>query len=133
MEKQRLGFIGLGSMGLGMASRLAESGYEMAVYNRTPSKSAEVGRLGARVAASPKDAAAQADVVLLSLADQHVVRSMLFGEQGVFGSLRKGGYIVDLSTVPPAFARELATQASQAGYQGLDACVLGNPRHARGG
>jgi 3-hydroxyisobutyrate dehydrogenase len=133
MDKQRLGFIGLGSMGLGMASRLAEGGYEIAVYNRTPSKSAEVGRLGARVATSPKDVAANADVVLLSLADQHIVSAMLFGEQGVFGSLRRGGYIIDLSTVPPAFPRELAKKASQAGYHALDACVLGNPRHARGG
>src|SRR5437870_6533664 len=133
MEKQRIGFIGLGSMGLGMASHLAESGYEVAVYNRTRSKSEEVGRLGARVAASPRDVAANADVVMLSLADQHVVSAMLFGENGVFGSLRPGGYIADMSTVPPAFARELAEKASQAGYHALDTCVLGNPRHARQG
>src|SRR3989442_2964686 len=99
MNKQRIGFIGLGSMGLGMASSLVESGYEIAVYNRTQSKSDGVGRLGARVATSPRDVAANADVVMLSLADQHVVSRMLFGEDGVFGSLRPGGYIADMSTV----------------------------------
>ncbi len=133
MDTQRIGFIGLGSMGSGMASKLAESGYEIAVYNRTRAKSEEVAKLGARVAESPADAAREADVVMLSLADQHVVSSMLFGDDGVFGSLRKGGYVVDMSTVPPAFARELAGKASEAGYHAIDACVLGNPQHARDG
>jgi 3-hydroxyisobutyrate dehydrogenase len=133
MENQRIGFIGLGSMGLGMACRLAESGFDLAVYNRTRSKSEEVARLGARVADSPREVAAGADVVMLSLADQHVVSSMLFGDNGVFGSLKPGGYVVDMSTVPPGFARELAGRASHAGYRALDACVLGNPQHSREG
>jgi 3-hydroxyisobutyrate dehydrogenase len=63
MDKQRIGFIGLGVMGAGMASRLTESGFEVAVYNRTRSKAEEVGKLGARVADSPADAAREADVV----------------------------------------------------------------------
>jgi 3-hydroxyisobutyrate dehydrogenase len=133
MERHRIAFIGLGSMGLGMASNLADSGYELAVYNRTRAKSEEVGNLGARVADSPADAAREADVVMLSLADQHVVSAMLFGENGVFGSLREGGYVVDMSTVPPGFARDLAARASEAGYRALDACVLGNPQHSREG
>ena len=61
---------------------------------------------------------------MLSLADQNVVESMLSGDDGVFGSLRDGGYIVDMSTVPPDFARELAERAKDAGYHALDACVL---------
>lgn len=133
VEKQRIGFIGLGSMGLGMACRLAESGHEIAVYNRTRSKCEEVGRLGARVADSPRDAAAGADVVMLSLADQGVVDAMLAGEDGVLAGLRPGGYLVDMSTVPPGFARALADRASAAGLRAIDACVLGNPQHARGG
>jgi 3-hydroxyisobutyrate dehydrogenase len=133
MERHRIGFIGLGSMGLGMASNLTESGYDVAVYNRTRAKSEEVGKLGARVADSPADAAREADVVMLSLADQHVVESMLDGDDGVFAGLREGGYVVDMSTVPPGFARELAERASAAGYRALDACVLGNPQHSREG
>ncbi len=133
MTKQRIGFIGLGNMGSGMACRLAEAGYELAVYNRTQSKAQEVAGLGARVAQSPADAASGADVVMLSLADQNAVTSVLDGADGVFGSLRAGGYIVDMSTVPPEFARELGPRAEQAGYHALDACVYGAPQHARSG
>lgn len=133
MEKQRVAYIGLGNMGLGMASRLAESGFEVAVYNRTREKAQPVEELGARVASSPADAASKADVVMLSLADQDVVGGMLFGDDGVVGSLREGGYIVDMSTVPPSFARELAVRAREAGYRALDACVYGAPFHARSG
>lgn len=133
VDRQRLAFIGLGNMGLGMACRLAESGYPLAVYNRTRSKADEVEKLGARVASSPGDAASGAEVVLLSLADQDAVSALLFGEEGVFGSLEQGGYVLDMSTVPPGFARELAGRAREAGYRALDACVYGAPMHARSG
>jgi 3-hydroxyisobutyrate dehydrogenase len=133
VKKQRIGFIGLGSMGAGIASNLAESGYEIAVFNRTRSKSEAVAELGARVADSPADAARDAEVLMLSLADQHAVSSMLFGEDGAAAALQPGGYIVDMSTVPPDFARELAKKAESAGQRALDACVLGAPQHARSG
>jgi 3-hydroxyisobutyrate dehydrogenase len=133
MPTERIGFIGLGNMGAGMAAHLAESGYPIAVYNRTRDKAQEAERLGARVADSPADAAHDADVVMLSLANQDVVRSLLYGDDGVFGSLRPGGYVVDMSTVPPEFSRELAEKANEAGYKALDACVYGAPFHARSG
>ena len=131
--KHRIAFIGLGSMGAGMASRLAESGYEIAVYNRTRSKSDAVAELGARVADSPGDAASDADVVMLSVADDHVVTAMLLGDDGALAALRPGGYVVDMRTVPPDFARELAAKAAESGHRSLDACVLGAPQHARTG
>jgi 3-hydroxyisobutyrate dehydrogenase len=133
MEKQKIGFIGLGNMGGGMASRLAEAGYEIAVWNRTRSKTDPVAELGARVADSPADAAAGADVVMTSLADDKAVTSVLFGDDGAFESLREGGYLIDLSTVPPGFARELAGRANDAGRRALDACVYGAPWQARNG
>jgi 3-hydroxyisobutyrate dehydrogenase len=133
MDKQRIAFIGLGVMGAGMASRLAESGYDVAVFNRTRSKAEEVAKLGARVAESPADAASEADVVCMSLADQNVVNRIVFGDDGVMSSLHEGGYILDMSTVPPDFARELAAKASEAGRRALDTCVLGSPMHSRSG
>ena len=133
MGKERIGFIGLGVMGGGMASRLADSGYDVAVYNRTRSKAEEVAKDGATVADSPADAAQGRDIVCLSLADQNIVRQMLFGENGAMEALPEGGYILDMSTVPPDFARELAGLASDAGRRALDTCVLGNPMHARSG
>ena len=133
MPKQRIAFIGLGNMGLGMACKLAESGYDLAVYNRTRSKGEEAEKLGARMADSPADAAGDAEVVMLSLADQHVVDAMLFGEDGAMATLPPGGYVVDMSTVPPNYARDLAERASEAGHRALDACVFGAPMHARSG
>lgn len=133
MAADRIGFIGLGNMGAGMAERLAEAGREIAVYNRTREKCDEAENLGARIANSPGDAARDADVVMLSLADQDAVRSMLYGDDGVFGSLRAGGYVVDMSTVPPDFSVETAEKAAEAGYKALDACVYGAPFHARSG
>ncbi|HEV7886642.1 MAG TPA: NAD(P)-dependent oxidoreductase [Acidimicrobiales bacterium] len=133
MAKQRIAFIGLGGMGAGMACRLAESGYEIAVYNRTASKADEAVSLGARLASSPADAATEADVVMLSLANHEVVSGMLHGDDGVFGALKPGAYICDMSTVPPSFAQSLSADAAAAGFHALDTCVYGAPFHARSG
>lgn len=132
-DKRRVAYIGLGMMGAGMASRLAESGFDLAVYNRTRSKAEEVGKLGARVADTPADVARDVDVLCLSLASQDVVSTVLLGDDGAFKSLRPGAFLVDMSTVTPEFARQLAGQAREAGYRPLDASVLGNPFHARQG
>jgi 3-hydroxyisobutyrate dehydrogenase len=133
MGGQRIAFVGLGGMGGGMACRLAESGFPMAVYNRTASKADEVAGLGARVASSPADAAEGVDVVLLSLADENVVESLLYGEDGALTGLKPGSLIIDMSTVSPDFARESARRGAEAGYRVMDATVLGNPFHARSG
>jgi 3-hydroxyisobutyrate dehydrogenase len=130
---QRIAFIGLGAMGSGMASRLVDSGYDVAVYNRTRSKAEEVGRLGARVADTPADAARDVDVVMTSVANSAAVEDVLFGPDGALSTAPAGAFVADLSTVPPDFARELAERASAAGFHALDTCVLGNFQHARDG
>jgi 3-hydroxyisobutyrate dehydrogenase len=130
---RKIAFIGLGVMGAGMASRLAENGHDITVYNRTRSKADEVGELGAKVANTPADAAKDADVVMISLADQNVVSKVVFDEDGIFETLGEGSYVLDMSTVTPEFARELNGRAREAGYKHLDTCVLGNPMHARQG
>jgi 3-hydroxyisobutyrate dehydrogenase len=130
---RKIAFIGLGVMGAGMASRLAENGHDITVYNRTRSKADEVGELGAKVANTPADAAKDADVVMISLADQNVVSKVVFDEDGIFETLGEGSYVLDMSTVTPEFARELNGKAREAGYKHLDTCVLGNPMHARQG
>jgi 3-hydroxyisobutyrate dehydrogenase len=133
MDKQRIAFIGLGMMGNGMACRLAEQGFPLSVYNRTRDKAADVEKLGARIADSPADAASDADVVMVSLADQNVVSDLLWGDVGAIPALREGGYVVDMSTVPPDFARDEGERVRADGRRRLDACVLGNPFHARSG
>ena len=62
---------------------------------------------------------------MMSLADQHVVETIVFGDDGVASALPAGSYLVDMSTVPPGFARELGERARAAGHRPLDACVLG--------
>jgi 3-hydroxyisobutyrate dehydrogenase len=133
MGDKRIGFIGLGNMGAGMACRLAEAGYDLTVYNRTREKADPVAELGAKVADTPADAAGGADVLMLSLANQDAVRSVLFGDDGAMGNLPEGAYIVDMSTIPPDFARELAKTAPATGHRAIDACVYGAPMHARSG
>lgn len=132
-DRRKIAYIGLGMMGNGMACRLVDSGYEVAVYNRTRSKAEEIGKLGARIADSPADAAKDADVLCMSLANQDVVSTILYGEDGALETLGQGAFVLDMSTVPPDFARELATRTRDAGFRPLDACVLGNPMHARSG
>jgi 3-hydroxyisobutyrate dehydrogenase len=132
-DKHRIAFLGLGNMGLGMACKLAESGYDVAAWNRTREKGAEAEKLGARLADSPADAAREADVLMLSLADQHVVEKVLFGDDGAMSTLPEGSLVVDMSTVPPNFARELSERVAKDGYKALDACVFGAPMHARSG
>jgi 3-hydroxyisobutyrate dehydrogenase len=131
--RQRIGFIGLGSMGSGMAARLVEQGYELTVYNRTRAKSEALAALGAVAADSPAAAAAGADVLFLSLADQDAVTRVLFGADGALAALPPGAIVADMSTVAPAFARELAGRIAASGRRALDTCVLGNAQHARDG
>ncbi|MEV6848439.1 NAD(P)-dependent oxidoreductase [Actinoplanes sp. NPDC051411] len=133
MDRQRIGFVGLGVMGSGMVRRLLAAGFEVAVFNRSADKAAELAPLGARLAASPGEAAASSDVVLISVATADAVRAVLTGDDGVLAAAAPGTVIADLSTVSPDAAREFATMIAGAGHRPLDARVLGNGRHAEQG
>jgi 3-hydroxyisobutyrate dehydrogenase len=129
----RVGVIGLGTMGGAMAARLLEQGVAISVHNRTLAKADPLASVGAIVMKSPAELAANVDTVLLSLPDQSAVDAVLFGEDGVMGALPPGGVVVDTSTVAPGFARSVAVRAAVTGHDVLDACILGNGRHARSG
>jgi len=133
MGIQRIGFLGLGAMGSGMAGRLAQAGFEVSVYNRTVAKAAPLAEFGVRVADSPALAAQGVDVLVLSLASSAAVESVLFGPDGALTTAGSGTLIADTSTVSPDAARYLATLISDAGHRALDACVLGNAQHAASG
>jgi 3-hydroxyisobutyrate dehydrogenase len=130
---RRVGVAGLGAMGSGVAARLLEHGYEVAVYNRTAIRAEPLAAAGARVAATPADLGNSVDLVLLCLADAAAVDSVVFGEAGLAPVLPYGALLADLSTIPPDFARRLAARLALCGVRALDACVLGNARHARDG
>ena len=114
--------IGLGTMGAAMADRLADTGATLRVFNRTRGRA----RPGLAEAATPAEAAAGADLVLVSVADDAALREVLAGPDGVFEA--DPGLVVNATTVAPGTVRELAARGRL-----VDAGVLGNGRHARTG
>jgi 3-hydroxyisobutyrate dehydrogenase len=133
MAIARVGFIGLGGMGSAMAARLAEAGFEVTAFNRNAKRALALVEHGVQAAETPALAAAHADVLLLSLANDQVVREMLGGPDGALAAARPGILVADTSTVAPDAARSIAERVTEAGHRALDACVLGNVKHARDG
>ncbi|MFZ0802406.1 MAG: NAD(P)-dependent oxidoreductase [Terriglobales bacterium] len=125
----RIAFLGLGIMGRAMALNLVKAGHEVTVWNRTPGKDVE----GAKTAASPADAARDAEVIWLCVADTKAVESVLFGPQGVDESLAAGQIIVDSSTISPSATRRFAERVGAKGVQYVDAPVTGSKVGAENG
>jgi 3-hydroxyisobutyrate dehydrogenase len=121
-----IGFIGLGTMGAPMASNLLRAGYPVTVYNRTASKVAPLTELGATVAASPKEAAAGADVVITMVSNDDSIIEVYEGDNGVLAGIRSGTTVIDCSTISPALVQRLAKQIAALGSSFLDAPVTGS-------
>ncbi|CAM3634318.1 NAD(P)-dependent oxidoreductase [Deinococcus frigens] len=123
MPQSRLAVIGTGLMGRPMAENLLKAGYEVIVYNRSPRNPAALAEHGATVAASPAEAVQHADLVITMLPNGSVVSEVLLG--GVLGAARPGTLFVDMSSIHPAVARDLAAAAQHRGLRFLDAPVSG--------
>ena len=121
--RPRVAVIGTGRMGAAMAVRLREAGFAVTVYNRTRAKAEATG---AAIAETPRQAAAAADVVLVSLADDTAVREAYGGENGLAAGLRPGTVVVETSTVAPETVTGLAPLVQKAGAVLLDAPVSGS-------
>jgi 3-hydroxyisobutyrate dehydrogenase-like beta-hydroxyacid dehydrogenase len=117
----RVAFLGLGIMGERMAANLVKAGHEVAVWNRTP-KQVE----GARVGASPADAAAGTEVVWMCVSDTKAVEQVLFGPNGAEQSLTQGMVIVDSSTISPSATRQFAERVRSKGVDYVDAPMTGS-------
>jgi 2-hydroxy-3-oxopropionate reductase len=126
----RIGFIGLGIMGRPMAKHLVDAGYEVTVWNRTQSKTAELVEAGAHLGSSPKDAAARSEITITIVADTPDVRQVILGPDGVIAGARRGTVVVDMSTISPVATREIAQALSERGVEMLDAPVSGGQRGA---
>lgn len=125
-----IGFVGLGSMGLGMARNLLRSGHSVAVYNRSAEKAAELVREGATLARTPADACSGRAFVVTMLANDQAVEAVVFGEPGMLSGLAKGATHISCSTISTALARRLA-EAHRERKQGyVSAPVLGRPEAA---
>ena len=123
----KIGFIGLGQMGRGMAANLIKAGHEVALYNRTAEKARG---LGGRVAASPADAARDAEVVFTMLADDKALEAAAYGEHGFIGALPQGAIHVSCSTISVALAEALTAAHAKAGQKFVSAPVFGRPEAA---
>jgi 3-hydroxyisobutyrate dehydrogenase len=128
-----IAFLGLGTMGSGMARRLLDAGFALRVYNRTAARAAALGAAGAFVAATARDAAGGADTVISMLADDAASRAAWTGEEGALAGVRRGAVLVESSTLSVGWVKELAAQAESQGCKLLDAPVTGSKPQAENG
>jgi 2-hydroxy-3-oxopropionate reductase len=133
MSGERIGFIGLGIMGLPMARNLMGAGHELVVFNRSRGKVDELAGEGAQAASSPREVAEAAGVVLTMLPDSPQVREVLEGDAGVLAGAREGSLMIDLSTISPVVTKELAAAAGERGVGWVDAPVSGGDVGAQQG
>ena len=123
----KIGFIGLGKMGSGMARNLLRAGHELAVYNRSREKAEALARDGARVTTSPSEVCRGSEAVITMLSDDHAVAEVVFGKDGIAASLENGCVHISSSTISTAFARRLATEHGSKGQNFLSGPVFGRP------
>ncbi len=126
----RIGFIGLGTMGLPMAHNLLENGYELIIYNRTKEKINFLGKKGARIANSPKEVASQSDIVFTMLTADAAVEEVVLGENGIIYGANPGLIVVDSSTISPSTSKKVAKELSRHDVEMLDAPVTGSEPQA---
>lgn len=130
----RIGFIGIGLMGLPLCQRLLAAGATLSVWNRSPDKCRPLANLGARIAASPAALAADVDLLLLCVADTAAVEAVVFGPDGIAAGARPGLRVVDHSSIAPSATRELAARlAMTTGARWIDAPVSGGVIGAENG
>ncbi len=129
----RIGFIGLGHMGSGMAARLVKAGHEVTVYNRTRAKAEEFASAhGAKVAGSITDAC-HGDAVFTMLANDEAVSDVVFGDSGILASLPRGAIHISSSTISVDLSAKLEATHAKAGQRYVAAPVLGRPDRAAEG
>lgn len=128
----KIGFIGLGHMGRGMAQNLLRAGHELAVYNRTPDKAKPLISLGARLATDIADSCG-GDAVVTMLADDAAVEGVTFGDRGVIASLRPGAIHISMSTISVATSERLTAAHAKAQQYFVAAPVFGRPEAAAAG
>ena len=128
---RKVGFIGLGLMGQPMACNLLRAGYELTVYDRNDHKVAAVVKEGAAGAKSPQEVAEAAEVIITMLPNSPHVKEVVFGANGLYPVLRPGQYFVDMSSISPIAAKEIAEKLEEKGVHALDAPVSGGVEKAK--
>src|SRR5580704_12261879 len=128
---ERVGFVGLGTMGSFMAANLLKAGFPLIVWNRTESRSDELVALGAEKASSPADLARSCTIVVACLTDSPQVEEVLFGADGLAEGFSSGSLFIDCSTLSPLKAQEFAERLATQDVSMLDAPVSGGSEGAK--
>ncbi len=122
----KIGFIGLGHMGSAMTRRLRNAGYPVAVYDRTTEKAREAASWGATPSSTPKELAANCQVVMACVTNDEAQHDVMYGPDGALAGVHSGSMIIDLSTVSPGASRRLHEAAATLGIPMMDAAVSGS-------
>ena len=128
---ERVGFVGLGTMGAAMAANLARAGFPLTVWNRTRGRAGALTELGATEARTARDLAANSDVVVICVSDTPDVESALFGPDGIADGIRRGSLVIDCSTIAPSASRTFAQRLREHGVGFVDAPVSGGSEGAQ--
>lgn len=131
--KKKVGFMGLGIMGNAMAENILKNGWQLTVYNRTRNKTSILSELGAKVAESPRELADNSDIIIAMVTGPEAVLNLLSGENGVAAGLTGEKIFVNMSTISPAYAREINHILGRHGVTYVDAPVLGTKGPAEKG
>jgi 3-hydroxyisobutyrate dehydrogenase-like beta-hydroxyacid dehydrogenase len=126
----KIGFVGLGNMGEGIAANLVRASHQVTVWNRSPDKAAKLIGLGATLAATPRALAADSDVVFSMLSDDAALHAVLEGEAGLYAGLARGALHVSLSTISVAAADAVSLRHADLGQGYVSAPVFGRPEAA---
>ena len=122
---KKIGFIGLGIMGKPMARNLIKKGYELTVYNRSKASIDELAKAGASPGESAADVAGKSEVIITMLPNSPDVRDVVMGRSGVLEGAHPGTILIDMSSIAPLAAQEIAAAAAEKGVVMLDAPVSG--------
>lgn len=133
MNTTKIGWVGLGNMGIPMAGQLVEAGYTVMVYNRSKGKEVSLKEMGASAAESPKELINATQVVIIMVADDTAVDQIFNDKDGLFGGGISGKVIINMSTVSPAISKKMAELCKEKGGQYLDAPVSGSVKQAETG
>jgi len=128
MDKKRIGFIGLGLMGSGMARNLMAAGFPLVGYDVDKSKVEAIVRAGGKGVENPEQISSQVDFVLLSLPNSHVVNEVVEKSLKLFEIGKKGLILIDTTTADPILSEELSLRLREKGIEMLDATLSGTSK-----
>ena len=131
MGGERVGFLGLGTMGAAMAANLARAGFAVTAWNRSPDRAADLAELGVVRAGSPAEVTAAVDIVVICVSGTPDVEAVAFGPDGIASAARDGQLVIDCSSISPTATRDFAARLAEVGVAWVDAPVSGGSEGAQ--